>query len=99
MPLQLDFFISEREVLFNTIIASLSEVKHSSDKVRRGTYASIGELKKELIDVRLQLEHLKKEFAKEKCNGDCRCLNSFCYSGDQFDYSNHFTCPIRYQNH
>ena len=65
LMIQPDFFLDNREVLFNTIIASICDLKHSSDKVRKGTYASINEIKKKQLELDERLAILEHNLCKK----------------------------------
>ncbi len=63
---QLDFFKSDEDCKIEALCNTIEAVKTSSDKVRRGTYASIGEVKKECLDLKSRLEILERNI----CKGD-----------------------------
>lgn len=47
----------------------IEAIKKSSDKVRRGTYASINELKKENYELRCRLEIIERNICKGVAHG------------------------------
>lgn len=64
--IQLDFFKSKEESEIDHLRITIEEVKKSSDKVRRGTFAKISEVKKECMDINERLRILERHL----CRGD-----------------------------
>lgn len=62
--IQLDFFQTKEEAEIAEIRRLLEQVRQSSDKVRRGTYARLNELAKENLDLKLRLEILERNICK-----------------------------------
>lgn len=62
---QLDFFKTDEECEMDALRKSVNEIRLSSDKVRKGTYASINSIKKECDEVKIRLEILERNI----CNG------------------------------
>ena len=60
MALQLDFFKTEEECEFALMRKQIAEYKASGDRVRKGTYAAIGELKKIVIDVEHRMQIIER---------------------------------------
>lgn len=56
--LQYDFFMSESETEIERLIRMTEEIKLSTNKVRKGTYAEIGSLKKEVAELKAAVEIL-----------------------------------------
>ena len=68
MAIQLDFFKTDEECKIDLIQERTDSIQISLDKVRKGTYASIGEIRKKLDDVdqlRMRLEIIERNI----CNG------------------------------
>ncbi len=64
--IQLDFFKSDEQCQIDQIRSDVNKIKTSSDNVRKGTYARINELKKELTDVQIRLQILEKFICENK---------------------------------
>lgn len=64
LPLQLEFFRSEEECEILMLKKTIEEVKLSSDKVRKGTYARINELNKECVNIKVRLEIIESNICK-----------------------------------
>jgi len=62
--LQLEFFKTEEQCEIEALARLIAEVKNSSDKVRRGTYASINEVKRECCDLKNRLEIMERFICK-----------------------------------
>lgn len=62
--LQLDFFKTEQECEIDDLRKSVDAIKMSSDKVRRGTYASINEIRRECYDLKSRLEIIEKNLCR-----------------------------------
>lgn len=60
LSIQLDFFKTQEECEIDSLRKTVLEVKVSSDKVRRGTYARINEMSKECSDLKARLEILER---------------------------------------
>lgn len=69
IPIQLDFFKSEEECRIDALTEMLDLVKKSSDKVRRGMYARLGDLTKECNDLRGRLEIMERHICKGESHG------------------------------
>lgn len=63
---QLDFFKTPEECERDYIRHSLEQVKKTTEKVRRGTYAKLNELERDSIDLRARLEIIERNI----CRGD-----------------------------
>lgn len=61
---QLDFFKTEEECEMDALRYSLEQVRKTTDKVRKGTYARINELTKESIDLKTRLEILERNICR-----------------------------------
>jgi hypothetical protein len=68
MALQLEFFKTEEECEMDALRHALEQVRKSSDKVRKGTYAKINELTKEAVDLKNRLEILERGISKGAIN-------------------------------
>ena len=64
VPIQLDLFRSKEECEIITLRNVIEEVRKSSDKVRRGTYARLNELNKECVDLRNRLEIIERNICR-----------------------------------
>lgn len=64
MALQLDFFLSEDECELIALKRAVEDVRRSGDKVRKGTYARLGELNKECMDLKCRLEILERHICR-----------------------------------
>ena len=62
---QLDFFKNEEESEIEALRAEIKAVKTSSDKVRKGTYARIGELTKLTNDLQDRLRILERNVCQK----------------------------------
>jgi len=62
--LQLDFFKTLEESEIERLVREMSEVKASSTKVRKGTYAEIGSLKKRVLDLEERLMILERNICR-----------------------------------
>ena len=60
VAIQLDFFKTEEECELETLRRLCEDVKKSTDKVRKGTYARINEIRKECEDLRIRLEIMER---------------------------------------
>lgn len=60
IQLQYDFFKTDEEIALESLVESMERIKTSSDKVRKGTYASINEVKKECVDLKSRLEIIER---------------------------------------
>lgn len=60
MQIQLDFFKSREESELDMMRLELAKVAKSSEKVRRGTYANINELKKLVLDMGSRMEVIER---------------------------------------
>jgi len=65
---QLDIF-EARPTEIDFLKADLIAARKTLDKVRKGTYASINELKKENWDLKLRLDILERNICKGEVNG------------------------------
>ena len=63
--IQFDLF-EERPSEIDLLRADIVAIKNSSDKVRKGAYANINELKKRCLDLEMRLEILECHI----CNGN-----------------------------
>ncbi len=61
--IQLDFFPEDQEI--KELKKTITEVKVSSDKVRRGLFARHGELSKMYIDLANRLDIIERNICKE----------------------------------
>jgi len=61
--MQLDIFETKPEEM-DFLKADLAEARRTLDRVRKGTYASINELKKENYDLRNRLEIIERNICK-----------------------------------
>lgn len=66
IPIQLDFFKSDEEAELEAMRESIDNIKKSCDKVRKGTYARIGELTKECYELRMRLEIIERNICRGK---------------------------------
>jgi hypothetical protein len=62
--LQLDFFKSEEECEFDTLRIFVNQIKNSTDKVRKGTYARINSVEKDCVDLKTRLEIIERHICK-----------------------------------
>lgn len=58
--IQLDFFESPEESEMRDIRNRIKSIAQSADKVRKGTYAKIGDIKKLVIDIDSRLEVIER---------------------------------------
>jgi hypothetical protein len=63
---QLDLFKTEQECELDSMRKTIEEVRISSDKVRRGMYARLGELTKECYELRERLEIMERNICHGK---------------------------------
>ena len=63
---QYDFFLTPEESEVERLVRIVDEIRISSTKVRKGTYAAIGELKKRIIDLEETLGILVKNICEAK---------------------------------
>lgn len=61
---QLDFFKPSEESRLDALEKSFALVKDSCDKVRKGQYAKIGDMKKLLFEIEARLSVLEKNICK-----------------------------------
>lgn len=66
VPIQLDFFKTHEQCEMDCMRRSIEDIRKSSDKVRRGTYANINELKKEVIELKSIVQIITQNICKEK---------------------------------
>lgn len=64
--LQLDFFKTLEESEIERLVRIVDEVKTSTTKVRKGTYAEIGALKKRVLELEERLEILERNICLKK---------------------------------
>ena len=64
LQVQFDLFKTKEECEIETLKEIVNTIKTSSDKVRRGTYASISELKKENMDLKSRLEIIERNICR-----------------------------------
>lgn len=62
--IQLNFLMTEEECEMAALRKDVENLRKSSDKVRKGTYALINELNKECIDLKIRLEIIEKNICK-----------------------------------
>ena len=62
--IQLDFFKTPEECERDSIRHSLEQVKKTTEKLRKGTYARMNELTRESIDLRARLEILERNICR-----------------------------------
>ena len=62
--IQLDFFRSDEESEIVALRKEISAVSASANKVRKGTYARIGELSKEVRDLKERLAIIERHICK-----------------------------------
>ena len=63
--IQLDIFKTQEECEIEMLRKTVEEVRISSDEVRRGTYARLGELTKECYDLKERLAIIERNI----CHG------------------------------
>ena len=68
VAIQLEFFKTETECEMDALRHALEQVRKSSEKVRKGTYAKLNELTKEAVDLKIRLEILEKGISKGSIN-------------------------------
>lgn len=66
IPIQLDLFKSDHESEIDTLRRNLHDVRVSGDRVRRGTYAEIGTLKKRVNELEERLMILERNICYGK---------------------------------
>lgn len=66
---QLDFFKTLEESRMDSLEKSFAIVKESCDKVRKGQFARIGELKKLIMDIESRLNVIEKNICKGSHDG------------------------------
>jgi hypothetical protein len=66
--IQFDIF-ETKPTEMDFIKADLEAARKTLDKVRKGTYASINELKKENWDLKLRLDIIERNICKGEANG------------------------------
>ena len=66
LAIQYDIFKSQEECEREALEESIEKIRQSNDKVRRGTYASINEVKKECYDLKMRLEIMERHI----CQGE-----------------------------
>jgi uncharacterized protein Yka (UPF0111/DUF47 family) len=69
IELQFDLFKSDEETKVDTLHKAVEDIKKSSDKVRKGTYARINELTKKCQELESRLAIMEKNICKESTNG------------------------------
>lgn len=62
--IQLDLFMSPEECEMQHLRHTIEEVRKSSEKVRKGTYARLNELNREYIDLKVRLEIIERNICK-----------------------------------
>lgn len=62
--IQLDLFKSPEECERDYIRHTLEQIKKTTEKVRRGTYARMNELERESIDLKTRLEILERNICR-----------------------------------
>jgi hypothetical protein len=62
--IQLDIFEDENEFRFNAMKQEIHAIRVSSDKVRKGTYANINEIRKLCRDIDQRLAIIEKHICK-----------------------------------
>jgi len=65
VAIQLEFFKTEQECEMDALRHALEQVRKSSEKVRKGTYAKLNELTKEATDLKIRLEILERGISKK----------------------------------
>ncbi len=66
VAVQFDLFKSREECELEQLRYEFELVKKSAEKVRKGQFAKIGELKKELNELRIEFEQLKQAICSGK---------------------------------
>ncbi len=66
VAIQLEFFKTEAECEMDALRHALEQVRKSSEKVRKGTYAKLNELTREAADLKIRLEVLERGISKGK---------------------------------
>ena len=77
---QLDFFKNEELCEINSLKEDVLAVKKSSDKVRKGMYAKLGELTKECNDLKERLSIMERYICK---GGKYELVTTFSDSSSQ----------------
>lgn len=65
MLIQLDLFQTEEESAIEQLCSKVEKLSVSQNKVRRGTYASISELKSLVEDLSIRLNIIEKNLCKK----------------------------------
>ena len=68
LAIQLDLFKTDQECDMDSLRRTVQEVKLSSDKVRKGTYARINEMSKECADLKGRLEIIERHICRGEKN-------------------------------
>ena len=63
---QLDFFKSDEQYEIDQLRCDVNKIKTSSDNVRKGTYARINEITKEVNELKIRLQILEKFICENK---------------------------------
>jgi len=66
IELQFDLFRSAEETELDTLRKTIEDIKKSSDKVRKGTYARLNEVAKECQELKSRLEIIEKHICVDK---------------------------------
>ena len=68
MPFQMDLFETPHESLMRQRLEKVEAMalksKESGDRVRKGTYASINELRKQVVDLSARLEFIERAICR-----------------------------------
>lgn len=64
LAVQLDLFKTPEECEMDALRRSIEDVRKSSEKVRKGTYARLNELVKDCVDLRFRLEVMERNICK-----------------------------------
>lgn len=64
IPIQYDFFSTEEESEFHALEKSIEDIKKSTERVRKGTYAEIGALKKRVLELEERLQIIERNICK-----------------------------------
>jgi hypothetical protein len=62
--IQFDLFKTREESEVDGLRFEVEKIRASSDKVRKGTYANINELRKDYLDLRSRLEIIERHICK-----------------------------------
>lgn len=68
LAIQYDFFESKEESEISSLRKSVSNIKDSSDKVRRALFAKNGDLTKRMLDLEYRLEAIERGLCKKQNN-------------------------------